>query len=171
MSEQTYKEKLHQPILNPIQVLVLLGIVVFEVVVNILPLLMGMDINPIWLIATMMAGIIGFAITSLLRAAYPEEVVDTRIATAFVNFIKQVIDALFANPDDKSDLRSMLERMMVWCVREWDIIYQEELEAAIEYAKSKLDGTNTIALEAEEIINIIKADNYDAAEAEQKELL
>ena len=162
MSEQTYKEKLHAPILNPIQVLVLLGIVVFEVVVNILPVLMGMDINPIWVIVTMAAGIVGFAITSLLRAAYPEEVIDTRIATAFVMFIKQIVDALFANPEDKSDLKSMLERVMVWCVREWDIIYQEELEDAIEYAKSKLNGTNVIELEAEEIIS--------AAEAEQKEL-
>ena len=163
MSEQpTYREKLHAPILNPIQVLVLLGIVVFEVVVNIIPILMGLDINPIWVIVTMAAGIIGFAITSLLRAAYPEEVIDTRIATAFVMFIKQIVDALFANPEDKSDLKSMLERVMVWCVREWDIIYQEELEDAIEYAKSKLNGATLIEQEAEEIIS--------AAEAEQKEL-
>ena len=118
MSETTYKAKLHEPILNPIQVLILLGIIVFEVVVNILPILMGLDINPIWVMITMTGGIVGFAVTSLLRAAYPEEVPDTRITTAFKMFIKQIIDALFANPEDKSDLKSLLERFMVWAVRE-----------------------------------------------------
>ena len=141
MSETTYKSKLHEPILNPIQVILLLGVIVFETVVSILPLLMGLDINPIWVIVTMVGGLIAFAVTSLLRAAYPEEVPDTRITTAFKMFIKQIIDAMFAHPDDKSDLKSLLERVMVWAVREWDLVYQEELADAIEYAKAKLNGT------------------------------
>lgn len=140
MSE-TYKSKLHEPILNPIQVILLLGVIIFETVVSILPLLMGLDINPIWVISTMVGGLIAFAVTSLLRAAYPEEVPDTRITTAFKMFIKQIIDAMFANPEDKSDLKSLLERVMVWAVREWDLVYQEELADAIEYAKAKLNGT------------------------------
>ena len=141
MSETTYKSKLHEPILNPIQVILLLGVIVFETVVSILPLLMGLDLNPIWVIVTMVGGLIAFAVTSLLRAAYPEEVPDTRITTAFKMFIKQIIDAMFANPEDKSDLKSLLERVMVWAVREWDLVYQEELADAIEYAKAKLNGT------------------------------
>ena len=68
---KSYKDKLHEPILNPIQVFILLGIIIFEVVTNILPLLMGMDINPIWVMVTMTGGIAAFAVTSLLRAAYP----------------------------------------------------------------------------------------------------
>ena len=150
MSETTYKSKLHEPILNPIQVILLLTVIVFETVVSILPLLLGLDINPIWVVVTMAGGIIAFAVTSLLRAAYPEEVVDTRITTAFKMFIKQIVDLLFANPEDKSDLKSLLERVMVWAVREWDLVYQEELADAIEYAKSKLNGT----LDVDEVADI-----------------
>ena len=154
-----YKAKLHEPILNPIQVIVLLGIIVFEVIVNILPILMGLDINPVWVIVTMTVGIISFAITSLLRAAYPEEVPDTRITTAFKMFIKQVVDAIFADPNDKSDLKSLLERIMVWAVREWDVVYQAELEDAIEYAKSKLNGTlNTAEMDRLEEVMAIKSE-------------
>lgn len=146
-----YKVKLHEPILNPIQVLILLGIIVFEVVANILPILMGLDINPIWVMVTMTGGIVSFAVTSLLRAAYPEEVPDTRITTAFKIFIKQIVDAIFANPEDKSDLKSLLERVMVWAVREWDAIYQEELKEAIEYAKAKLKPVEEIIVSIDEV--------------------
>jgi len=142
MSEKekiSYRSKLHEPILNPIQVVILLGIIIFEVITNILPILMGLDINPIWVIITMTGGIMAFAITSLLRAAYPEEVPDTRITTAFKIFIKQIIDALFTNREEHSDLQSLLERVIVWAVREWDVLYQMELSDAIEYAKAKLE--------------------------------
>lgn len=134
----SYKEKLHEPILNPIQITVLLVIIVFEVVANILPILMGLDINPYWVLATMVVGIISFAVLTMLRAAYPEQMPDTRITTAFQIFIKQIIDALFENKDESSDLQSLLERIMVWSVREWDIIYQKDLAEAIKYAKVKL---------------------------------
>lgn len=149
----SYKERLHEPILNPIQVILLLFVVIFEVVANILPILMGIDINPIWVIVTMSIGIGSFAVTSLLRAAYPEEVLDTRITTAFKMFIKQVIDALISNKEESSDLKSLLERIMVWAVREWDVIYQKELEEAIEYAKSKLKTTELYtAAEIDELL-------------------
>ena len=137
-SKLTYKQKLHEPILNPIQITVLLVIIVFEVVANILPILMGLDINPYWVLATMIVGIVSFAILTMLRAAYPEQMPDTRITTAFQVFIKQIIDALFENKEETSDLKTLLERIMVWSVREWDIIYQKDLDEAIKYAKVKL---------------------------------
>ena len=135
---KSYKDKLHEPILNPIQVFILLGIIIFEVVTNILPLLMGMDINPIWVMVTMTGGIAAFAVTSLLRAAYPEEVPDTRITTAFKMFIKQIVDALITNQTEQSELKILLERIIVWAVREWDVIYQMELAEAVEYARKNL---------------------------------
>lgn len=133
----TTKQKLHEPILNPIQVTALLLIVLFEVVSNVLPILMGLDINPWWVLATLTIGIVGYAILAMLRAAYPEQMPDTRITVAFQMFIKQIMDALFENKEEKSDLKSLLERLMVWAVREWDVIYQMELAEAIAYAKSK----------------------------------
>ena len=135
----SYKSKLHEPILNPIQVIIYSLIILFEVIVNIIPILMGMDINPYWIMITIGIGIMSFTVTSLLRAAYPEEVPDTRITTAFKIFIKQIIDALISNKEEPSDLRSLLERIIVWAVREWDVSYQEELADAIEYVKSKLE--------------------------------
>jgi len=64
----TTKQKLHEPILNPIQVSALLLIVLFEVVSNVLPILMGLDINPWWVLATLTIGIVGYAILAMLRA-------------------------------------------------------------------------------------------------------
>ena len=134
---KTTRQKLHEPILNPIQVTILLVIVVFEVVTNILPYLMGWGTNPIWIMMTITIGIVAFAVLSLLRAAYPEAVPDTRIISAFQAFIKQIIDAMFENREERSDLQSLLERIMVWAMREWDVIYQAELADAIKYAKRK----------------------------------
>jgi len=98
---------------------------------------MGLDINPWWVLATLTIGIVGYAILAMLRAAYPEQMPDTRITVAFQMFIKQIMDALFENKEEKSDLKSLLERLMVWAVREWDVIYQMELAEAIAYAKKK----------------------------------
>ena len=149
----TYKQKLHEPILNPIQIIILLLVVVFNVITAILPLLIGIEINPVWCITILTIGIISYAALALLRAAYPEEVPDMRITTAFKVFIKQVIDALTTNKGESSDLKCLLERIIVWSIREWDVIYQMELEDAIAYAKEglrvkepepNLDNTNTI---------------------------
>lgn len=136
-SNLTYKQKLHEPILNPMQIMALLFIVIFEVVMNIIPILMGLDINPYWVLATIIIGIVSFAVLSLLRAAYPEQMPDTRIIVALQMFVKQVIDALFANEEEKSDLKSLLERIIHWAVIEWDVLYQMELKEAIDYAKKK----------------------------------
>ena len=137
-SKLTYKQKMHEPILNPIQISALLLIVVFEVVANVLPILMGLDINPWWVLSTLIIGIVSYAVLAMLRAAYPEQMPDTRITAAFQMFIKQIMDALFENKEEKSDLKSLLERLMVWAVREWDVIYQMELAESIAYVKKRL---------------------------------
>jgi Trk-type K+ transport system membrane component len=134
----TYKQKLHEPILNPIQVIILALIMLFEVISNVIPILMGSNVNPYYVLLTITIGIVAYVMLSLLRAAYPEQVPDTRITTAFQVFIKQFIDALFTNKEEQSELKFMLERLMVWAVREWDVIYQMELADAIAYAKSRL---------------------------------
>ena len=136
--EQTFRQKIHEPILNPIQITILLLIVVFNVITAILPILMGIPINPIWVVSILIIGIVSYAVLSLLSAAYPEEVPDTRITTAFKIFIKQIIDAMLQNRDEQSDLQALLERIIVWAIREWDALYQMDLKDAIEYAKSKL---------------------------------
>ena len=145
MSEEkeklNFRQKIHEPILNPIQITILLLIVVFNVITAILPIIMGIDINPVWVITILIIGIVSYAVLSLLRAAYPEEVPDTRITTAFKIFIKQVIDAMFQNRDEHSDLQALLERVIVWATREWDVLYQMDLKDAIDYAKSKLENT------------------------------
>ena len=136
--KRTYKEKLHDPILNPIQITILMAIMIFTVVTNILPILMGLPINPIWVLFCIIMAVVSFAVATMLRAAYPEQVPDTRITTAFKIFIKQIIDALLQNKEEKSDFKVLLERIIVWSMREWDVIYQMELQDAIDYYKSRL---------------------------------
>ena len=139
MSEKvSYKTKLHEPILNPLQVVWLLLFVLFEVISNIIPILMGLDVNPIYVVVMLIIGIVSYGALAMLRAAYPESVPDTRITAAFTVFIKQIIDALITNKDEHSDLQSLLERIIVWAVREWDVLYEMDLADAIEYAKTKL---------------------------------
>lgn len=157
----SYKQKLHDPILNPIQVTILLVIIVFEVVMNILPILMGLDINPYWVLATIVIGIVSFAVLTMLRAAYPEQMPDTRITVAFQMFVKQVIDALFANKEEKSDLKSLLERIIHWAVIEWDVLYQMELKDAIAYAKKRFleQELEEIEIEIKDAKEVVKLDH------------
>lgn len=133
----SFKQKLHEPILNPIQVTILMAVMIFTVVTNILPILLGLDINPIWVLFCIIMAIVSFAVLTMLRAAYPEQMPDTRITIAFQMFIKQIIDALFEKKGERSDLQTLLERIITWSIREWDVIYQMELADAIEYAKDK----------------------------------
>jgi len=148
---KTRAQKLAEPILNPKQVLVFCIVVIYEVISNLLPLIFGVDLNLTFVLINIGVGILAFAVTMMLRAAYPKLVPDSSLIGIFKTFFKQIVDALLDNPKEESDLKTLLERMIVWSVREWDVIYQEELADSINYYKKKFK-----VIDEEEIIEDVE---------------
>ena len=136
---KTLKQKINEPILNTKQVIVFCIVVIYEVISNILPLAYGVPINWIYVLVNIGIGILAFAVTMMLRAAYPLEMPDTSFIGIFKQFFRQIIDAVSdaKDIDAGGDLKHILERMMTWSVREWDVIYQKELQESIDYYHKK----------------------------------
>jgi len=138
---KTLRDKISEPILNAKQIFAMMMTVLYEVISNLI--LYGLMEDPNWLIILINVGvgIIAILIIGLLRAAYPEEVPDKTIWSAFWSMWKFLVD-VFTDPStiDNADLRmSTSEKGIQWFVREWDIAYQDKLKEHIDYYKAKLN--------------------------------
>lgn len=136
------KQKINEPILNVKKIVALQFVILWEVVSNIIPLLFGVQINPIWIVFNLIAGIITIVIIAIMRAAYPLEVPDATISQAFFLFFKRVVDTVigYINKEDdtsRDDALSLLERNIVWSIHEWDILNKEKMQEFIDYYKTK----------------------------------
>lgn len=134
---KTYKQKLAEPILNPKQILIFILITIYEVISNVLPAIIGDEINWAWTIGNLSIGLVGYAATMMMRAAYPKEVPNMSMTNLFQEFIKNVISICLDNKADNSEKINGLERLIVWTVRELDTLYQEEYKNLTEYLQDK----------------------------------
>ena len=136
---KTMKDKLHEPILNPIQVFAIMMTLLYEVISNIIIYAMMEEPNWTFILINLGVGVVIIVMLSLLRAAFPKEIPDRTIWAAFWLIWKQVVDVITDPKSDPDTKMNILEKSIQWDVREWDVAYQEKLSEQIEYYKSKLN--------------------------------
>lgn len=136
---KTFKQKINEPILNAKKIVAICFTILYEVISNLLPLAFGIDIAWWYILLNITIGIVIIIFIALLRAAYPEEVPDKTIWSAFWLIWKQVVDLVTDPKSDPETKMKVLEKSIHWDVREWDIAYQEKLEQQIQYYKEKMN--------------------------------
>lgn len=136
---KTLKQKISEPILNAKQIVAMCMTILYEVVTNLIYYALMADPNIWFMIFNVGVGIIVIIFIGLLRAAFPKEVPDKTIWSAFWLVWKYVIDTITDINNDSDTRMNILEKGIQWFVREWDIAYQDKLGDQIEYYKSKLN--------------------------------
>jgi len=131
-------QKTHIPILNARQMAVFMLMSIFNLVMDLVPLLFGEPINPSLVIFNAITTWGSYYFIMFLRSVAPETMADTSIGTLFSGFVKQVTDALMEHKSEDSNLTYLLEKIITWAVREWDVKNEEQLKSTIEYVRSKL---------------------------------
>jgi len=136
---KTLKERLHEPILNPLQIFAIMVTLLYEVISNMLIYALMEDPNWTFILVNLGAGIVIITCMALLRSAFPQEIPDKTIWSAFWLIWTQVVD-MVTNKTVKPDIRmEAFEKSIQWIVREWDIAYQEKLAEQIAYYRTKLN--------------------------------
>ena len=134
----TRKEKINTPILSPKQVFLFVGIVIYEVLSSLLPVLEGEDINWTVTLVNLIIGLASYAAVMMLRAAKPSDVVDLGATKLFQEIIKRITETLFNPKIDSGEKIHQLELILVWVVREIDALYQTEYANLTDYLKSTI---------------------------------
>jgi len=134
----TRKEKINTPILSPKQVFLFVGIVIYEVLSSLLPVLEGEDINWTVTLVNLVVGLASYAAVMMLRAAKPSDVVDLGATKLFQEIIKRITETLFNPKIDSGEKIHQLELILVWVVREIDALYQTEYANLTDYLKSTI---------------------------------
>ena len=137
---KTLKEKINEPILNAKQIFAIMVTVLYEVISNVVIYALMEDPNWFFIILNVGIGIVIIVAMGLLRAAYPEEVPDRTIWAAFWLIWKQVVDIITDPKADPETKMNVLEKSIVWDVREWDLAYQEKLNEQIQYYVERKDA-------------------------------
>ena len=136
---KTLKEKINEPILNVKQVFAIMLTLLYEVISNLMVYTLMESPNWAFIITNVIVGIVIIVGMALLRSAFPLEVPDKTIWSAFWVIWTQVVD-MITNKTVKADVRmEAFEKAIQWIVREWDIAYQEKLAEQINYYRSKLN--------------------------------
>ena len=139
-STKTLKEKINEPILNVKQVFAIMLTLLYEVISNLMVYTLMENPNWAFIITNVIVGIVIIVGMALLRSAFPLEVPDKTIWSAFWVIWTQVVD-MITNKTVKADVRmDAFEKAIQWIVREWDIAYQEKLAEQIAYYRSKLNA-------------------------------
>jgi len=136
---KTLKDKMSEPILNAKQIVAIMFTVLYEVVTNLIYYFTMADPNWLFVLVNITIGIIVIVGIGLLRAAYPEEVPDRTIWSAFWSIWKYIIDAITEPNNDNDTKMNIIEKGIQWFVREWDVAYQDKLADQTDYYKSKLN--------------------------------
>lgn len=136
---KTFKQKINDPSINPKKMFAMGMAILYEVISNFLYFSLMGDPSILFIIVNVGIGILVIIFIGLLRAAYPEEVPDKTIWSAFWLIWKQVVDLITDPKSDPETKMNILEKSIQWDVREWDIAYQEKLEHQIQYYKEKLN--------------------------------
>lgn len=137
---KTLKQKLSEPMLNAKQIFAVCMTILYEVISNLIPLAFGVEIAWGFILLNIIIGVIVIVFIALLRAAYPLEVPDKTIWSAFWLLWKQVVDLVTDPTSDPDTQMNVLEKSIQWDVREWDIAYQKKLEQQIQYYTEKQDA-------------------------------
>jgi len=137
---KSLKEKLNEPILNAKQIFVMMVTLLYEVISNVLIYALMEDPNWLFIIVNVGVGIVIIVCMGLLRAAYPLEVPDRTIWAAFWLIWKQVVDIITDPKADADTKMNVLEKSIVWDVREWDLAYQDKLNEQIQYYVERKDA-------------------------------
>lgn len=132
---KTFKQKINEPILNVKQILAMCLTILYEVISNLIYAVTTEQPNWYFIIANISVGILVIVLIGLMRASFPEIVPDKTFVGIFKMFFKQMVDVVFDRNMglDSDDKMTMLERNMVWSVREWDVLYQDKLKEQIAY--------------------------------------
>jgi len=134
---KTLKEKVSEPILNVKQVFAIMVTLLYEVISNLMLFILMEEPNWAFIIVNVSIGTIVITGMALLRSAYPKEVPDKTIWSAFWVIWTQVVD-MITNKVVKPDIRmNAFEKAIQWIVREWDIAYTEKLKEQIAYYRAK----------------------------------
>lgn len=139
MNEQKpLSERLSEPILNAKQVFAIMVTLLYEVISNLLVYALMKDPNWTFIIVNVAIGIIIIVGMALLRSAFPQEIPDKTVWSAFWSIWQQVVDLVTdPNPIDPKLRMDAFEKFIQWTVREWDIAYEEKLHDQIAYYRER----------------------------------
>jgi len=145
--EKAWKGKIKAPILTPAQLLVFLIVQIIGIVQGMLPVLIGEDFNGVWFIFSYVMDNLSYFAIMTLRGVKPDEMPDTSAGTVLKNILRSITDFIIKHRGDTADPEKVkymdgLEQILVWVVREWDLVNENQqsiLDDTKEYMKDKLN--------------------------------
>ena len=136
-SRITLKEKLNEPILNPKQMMALLLAIIYNVIADLLPLLMGSDVNMQYILINMGISLGLYGFMALMRAAGSEVVPNLTMANNLKLMFKRLIGELISKSTDADEQIKTIKRIGE-TIADWDSFQDEYKKDFIEFIKETI---------------------------------
>lgn len=135
------KKKIREPALSPAQIGIYIFVQIIGLIQGLLPLINGDDFDVYWFIFSFILDNIAYLLILWLRGVISPEGAEnakSQLLEYVGNKITEILGIIKSTP--KEDLQPALERILIWTVRELDVLYQEEMKKFTDYINTEYLG-------------------------------